>query len=320
MIKRLIEWAKGHKITAILGLVVGYFILQWGWNTPIAYNLRYPSSQPYNNMEYMGVSPPMGAMPSATYDSVGYSAKRATGPSGDYGGDTANIKVDVTTRMTTKNYSISSVVADVKKATQDASTLVTQNGGYVVNSNLEGYNDRTTAYMSVRIPANKAEGFLTSVRSLSVKVVNENISGDDITDQYTDVEENLRLLEATKVRFEEIWKSATKTQDMLSVLREIQNIQREIDSLKGSKTYLENLSKYSLFSLNFSKDEMDLPYMPSESWSAEYVFKSAVRELIRNVRGIASTAIWIVVFAVIWVPVFIVGFFVYKKWGKQIVG
>jgi hypothetical protein len=317
MIRRLIEWAKSHKLTAALGIIVGYFVLQWAWDTPIVYNLRYPPGQPYNNTEYMGVSPPMTPM---TYDSAGYSDKQAIGQSDSYVGDTANIKVDVTTRMTTKNYNISSVVEDVKVVTDAISSLAPKHDGYIVSSSLNNYNDKTSSYLSVRIPSIQASEFLAEVKKLSVKVVNENVYGEDITDQYTDVEENLRLLTDTKVRFEEIWKSATKTQDMLSVLREIQNIQREIDALKGKKMYLENLSKYSLFTLNFSKDEMDLPYMPSESWSAEYVFRSAVRELIRNVRGIAGAAIWLAVFAVIWVPVLIAGFFVYRRWGKQIVG
>jgi len=61
----------------------------------------------------------------------------------------------------------------------------------------------------------------------------------------------------------------------------------------------------SLVTVYLSTDEYTLPYAPSEPWRPDVIFKTAVRSLIGNLRGIASTAIWLVVYSVIWVPVLI---------------
>ena len=320
MIKKIIEWIKLHKFQALIVAVIGYFAYQWLMQSGIMYNLRYGGATMQASPSYVG---DFGmALPSST------SYEKSANYNAGYGGATYDAvqnsvttsSVSVKSRMVSKNYSISAVGKEVKETAEKITTQVESLGGFVVSNSVKEYQSTANAYITARVPAEKAKEFIASVKSNVVKVVTLDENASDITDQYSDTKENLRLLEETKVRFEEIWKASTKTQDMLSTLREIQNIQMEIDRLKGQEKYYEELAKYSYFNINLSKDEMDLPYMPDESWSAEFVFKSAVRELVTAFRGIAAKVIWIVVFAVIWVPAFAIAFFVFKKYKKQIVG
>lgn len=321
MIKRLFEWVKTHKLTTALIVVIGYFLFQWFVNSGIYYSLGYQAlGRGGGGAEYYGDFN-AGVMPSApSYSkSMAYESD-SSGNVYDTVQNAQGLAVEVKNRMVTKNYNLSLVGKDIKIVAEKIASETEKLGGFVVSNSVSNYQDSESANLMVRVPAAKVKQFLASVRGYSAKVVSENENGSDITSEYTDVQENLRLLEATKVRFEEVWKASSKTQDMLATLREIQNLQREIDNLKGQEKYLKELSQYSLVTINLSKDELDLPYVPSESWNAEYVLRSAVRDLVRVFRGLATKAIWIVVFAVIWLPILLVAVLVYRKFKKQIVG
>jgi ABC-type uncharacterized transport system fused permease/ATPase subunit len=69
--------------------------------------------------------------------------------------------------------------------------------------------------------------------------------------------------------------------------------------------------------VTISKDEFELPYAPEESWSAQVVFKTAVRDLIRTLRSVAEKVIWVVVYAIIWLPVALVALFVYRRFLRK---
>lgn len=322
MIKRLIEWVKTHKLTTALVAILGYFAFQWFVNSGIYYSLNYQSmGRGGGGPNYYGDFNAGMAIPSATNytKSVAYESS-ASGSTYNTVQDAQSFAPEVKNRMVTKNYNLSMVGKDIKIAAEKISLETEKVGGFVVSNSVNNYQDSESAYITARVPAAKVKDFLNAVRGYVTKVVSENETGSDITNEYTDVQENLRLLESTKVRFEEVWKASSKTQDMLATLREIQNLQREIDSLKGQEKYLKELAQYSLVTINLSKDEMDLPYVPSESWNAEYILRSAVRDLVRVFRGIATKAIWLVVFAVIWLPILLIGIFVFKKFKKQIIG
>jgi hypothetical protein len=71
----------------------------------------------------------------------------------------------------------------------------------------------------------------------------------------------------------------------------------------GQQKYLEKTAALAKVTVYVSTDEYSLPYSPAEPWRPDAVFKTAVRTLVVVLRALGSAAIWIVVFAVIWVPV-----------------
>jgi hypothetical protein len=65
-------------------------------------------------------------------------------------------------------------------------------------------------------------------------------------------------------------------------------------------------------------DEYALPYAPDTNWKPETVFKLAVRSLVLNLRGLASAAIWLTVYAALWLPLLLIAIFAWKKFFKKI--
>ena len=203
-------------------------------------------------------------------------------------------------RMVVTDTSLSIKVDDVAQTLDQINKLTTTHQGFMVNQNINQPEEGASGYISVRVKSSELSKFLADVRNLGVKVVSENVSGSDITQQYTNIEERLRVLNTTKDKFEEILRSAYSVNDMLEVQRELLNLQTQIDRLEGQRRYLAESADYSLVSVYLATDEMALPYAPAESWSAKLVFRQAVRSLVLTGRGLAEVGIWAVVYSPIW--------------------
>jgi hypothetical protein len=144
---------------------------------------------------------------------------------------------------------------------------------------------------------------MAAFKKLAVKVVSESVSGNDVTDQYVDLDAQLAVLTKTKVKFEDILDKATRVEDLMNVQQQLINIQQQIDSVKGQQKYLDQSAKLSLVSVYLSTDELALPYAPTNEWRPAVIFKEAVRSLIANIRGLGSLIIWGVVYLPILIPV-----------------
>ena len=204
-------------------------------------------------------------------------------------------------------------VVEVKKNILDYTTT---NGGYMVSSNVSNPQDAPTASVIIRVPSDKLESALDYFHSLSVKVVSENLSGRDVTDQYVDIDARLKTLRSTKERFESILAQALEIKDITNLTREILSVQSQIDSYIGQQESLKQNASLAKLTIYMSTDELALPYAPSETFRPNVIFKLAVRSLIGFTRGLATWAIWIGVYAVVWVPALVI-FIVIKRWRKN---
>jgi hypothetical protein len=190
-------------------------------------------------------------------------------------------------------------------------------GGYMVNSNTNNPEEAPTATVIVRVPSNKLEETLSSYRAMGVKVVNENLVGTDVTDQYVDIDARIEQLENTKAKLEEILDRATSISDITNLTQQILSYQSQIDSYKGQQDALQKNANLAKLTVYLSTDEIALPYTPSETFRPSVIFKLAVRSMVTSLRGLAEWAIWIGVYAVIWMPLLSVYVLLTRWWKKR---
>ena len=183
----------------------------------------------------------------------------------------------------------------------------------MVESNLNNPQDAPTATVTVRVPSVKLQQALETLRGLAVKVVSENLSGQDVTDEFVDNEARLETLEKTKAKFEEILDNAISVQDILTVQREIISLQSQIDAVKGQQNYLEKSAQMAKLTMYLSTDELALPYAPSETWRPAVIFKQAVRSLLGSARKLGTLVIWLAVYSIIWLPALLLIYYFKKR-------
>ena len=295
---KLINYIKSNKLTAFLALLVLYFIFKGfvvrplsivGSNTvgysPSAKSLRVESMMPS-----FGVS-------DTAYESGQPAPVPAT--------DTVDRKI-----ITNSNFSL--LVKNVTESIDKIKAKVTQASGYAIDSNIRRGETYESADLTLRIPSNKVDEISAYLRSISVKVVSENVSGNDITDQYVDIEGRIRELQAVKAKLEQIMNSASGSDEMLRVFRQINDINTQIDSYKGQLTYMDRASATSRLTVALSTDELSLPYSPAQPWRPEVVFKTAVRSLLTTLQSIGTFIIWVGVYIPL-IILFVVVYLIVKK-------
>jgi hypothetical protein len=304
----ILEWVKKNKLSSLLILVLGFLLFRGWFGNVITNTVGYKTSLQMSEGGYSDMAAPNGFGAGA--------AKRSVSSIMPPVYNDAAPAPEVTNRKVVQESDMSLLVKDVRDASKKIIATAEGMGGYMVSSNYSSPGESPTASIVIRVPATKLQTVLDSYRGVAIRVVSENLSGQDVTDQYVDIDARLAVLNATKAKFQDLMAKAVEISDMLNVQREIINLQSQIDSYKGQQLYLDKTAEMARVSVYLSTDEYSLPYAPSGVWRPEVVFKTAVRSLVQTVRSGVDKAIWIVVYGAIWIPVLIIGVFLYRRFKK----
>src|SRR6202011_3293944 len=103
-----------------------------------------------------------------------------------------------------------------------------------------------------RVPASQFNASVEEIRHVGgdlSKVRQEKISGQDVTEEYIDVEARIKTKKALEAQFLEIMKQAHKVSDALEVQSELANVRTDIERMEGRRRYLDNQSSLSTISV-----------------------------------------------------------------------
>jgi len=203
-------------------------------------------------------------------------------------------------RMVIRNASLTLVVEDPTASVNTFSKLAEEMGGFVVSSYLYqtayGSGDLTTTQgtLTIRVPAERLDEVLEAIKSTAIEVRSENISGEDITQQYVDLQSRLRNLEAAEEQLQEIMGSATRTEDVMMVYNQLVQVRGEIETVKGQMQYFEQAARLSAVTLELIPDAAAQP-LQIAGWRPEGTAKAAVEALVRTLQFLADAGIWAVI-------------------------
>ena len=203
-------------------------------------------------------------------------------------------------RMIVKNANMTIVVEDPKEALNQVATLAESLGGFIVSSNIsehETYEGKVyySADIYIRVPSDKFDSTLNNIQGIAHSVDYQSISGQDVTSEYVDLESELRSLELAETQLTKIMDEAYKTEDVLSVFRELQNIQSNIEIIKGRMKYLKESSTFSSISVNFQAKASVEPITIGK-WSPKGIAADALQALVNFGKSLVNFLIWFGIF------------------------
>lgn len=309
MITRAIDWIKSHRLTALLLLVVLYFTWKsffggfYGLNS-----ISLEKSVGRGSFGTTSIANPSVALDSYGSDMDGKSFSPIYPPTPEF-----SPQGGISNRMVVQNSSLSILVSNVVEARNKILDYTKQVGGYMVQSDTSNPQEEATASITVRVPSARLDEVLSFYRSQGVKVVSENLMGTDVTDQFVDIDARIETLTKTKILMDDLLDQAVQITDLTNLTREVLSIQSQIDALKGQQESLKSNADFTRVTMYLSTDEIALPYTPNETFRPGVIVKLAVRSLISHLRQFATTFIWLVVYAVIWVPMLVVIYLVNKR-------
>ncbi len=194
-----------------------------------------------------------GSAPGTTTPSVVWSADSGKG----YYSEILSLPAD---RMVISSAYLTLVVDNVTSALTQITNLAATNGGFVINSNIQEDQNRLYANISFRVDSAKFNETLQALHNLAVDVKSESTAGDDVTEQYTDLNSQLRNLEASETQLLELMKQAGEVSDILEVQRELTNTRGQIEQIKGQMQYLEQSSSLALISASLEQSKLTVEF------------------------------------------------------------
>ncbi|HSL31408.1 MAG TPA: DUF4349 domain-containing protein, partial [Anaerolineales bacterium] len=221
--------------------------------------------------------------------------------------------IERSNRMIIKNADVRLMVKDTDIAIDRATQVIADAGGYIVSSRVwyQDYygNNLKYATVTIGIPVEEFERALVKLRDLAVRVVDEVASGDDVTEQYVDLQSQLTNLEATRARIQEFLQDAKTIDEALRINQELANIESQIEQIKGRMNYLNDRAAYSTITINFEPEFPALTPTPTPTavptatpipWNPGQTFEEATGTVTVLYQGIANFLIWL---GVVIVPV-----------------
>ncbi len=231
-------------------------------------------------------------------------------------------------RIVLMNADLSIVVDDPSVSMTAITKMAEEMKGFVVSSNL--YRTTTSqgievpaATITIRIPAERLNESLDRIKALTsdidTDVLSENISGQDVTSEYTDLQSRLTNLQNAEARLKEIMASATRTEDVLQVYNELTRVTEQIEVIKGQIKYYDEASALSAISVNMQSKEAVQP-LTVGGWKPVGVARDAVQALLDALQFIANAAIWATLFCLpigllIGLPIFFIVRGI-RKWNR----
>ncbi|MHB0858930.1 MAG: DUF4349 domain-containing protein [Anaerolineae bacterium] len=203
-------------------------------------------------------------------------------------------------RMIIRTVNMSLVVEDTEKVLRDLSALVKSHNGYVASSNSWHSEDQLYANVTLRVPAGSLDAVLESVRGMVISVDSENLSGQDVTEEYTDLQARLRNLEATERELQalltEVRENRGKADEILAIYRELTIIRGEIESMKGRAQYLERMTALATIQMDIRPKAAPRP-VTTQRWSPLVTLSEALRGMLRFVTVLADVGIYLLIFS-----------------------
>ncbi len=229
-------------------------------------------------------------------------------------------------RVVIKNAEISISVGDPAETMDAVMLMAEQMGGFVVSSNLyfthlSNGQEVPRANVTIRVPAERLTEALEQIETGAGRVLSKNVSGQDVTREYTDLQSRLRNLQDAEAQLSEIMGSATKTEDVLDVFNQLTYIREQIEVIEGQIQYFQQSAAFSAINVEIMTDAAVQP-LTIGGWEPVGVAKDAVQALIDTLQGLVDFLIWFALYilpvaVVILVPLWFVGRSLKRLWARR---
>ncbi|MDN4070355.1 DUF4349 domain-containing protein [Paenibacillus vini] len=184
-------------------------------------------------------------------------------------------------------------VKDYGKTQSEIRNLITLAGGYIVEfSENQSQHERGGNFV-IKVPSSGFSSFLDRLEQLKPESLQQGIQGQDVSEEYVDLESRLKVKQAMEARYLKFVEEATKTAQLVEFVNELERIQTEIEQIKGRMRYIDN-------NVSFSTIEIRL-YQPMEKSiikqdeDKEPLFKRAQNALNGSIDAISVVLQWLVV-------------------------
>ncbi len=207
-------------------------------------------------------------------------------------------------------------IADADKAVSQITSVAKNNGGDIFSTSLyEGANNMKTGTVTVKVPVANFEKAFSEIKKVASLVVRESISGQDVTEQYTDLQSRLKNKQAEEQAFAAILQRSGQIDDVLKVTRELARVRGEIEVLQGRIKLLESQTDMSTITAQISEDTQ---ITITDKWRPFQIAKDALNNLFKDIQKFVNFAIVLLIRVIPVIIVYLVFIWIIYLIGRRI--
>ncbi len=221
-------------------------------------------------------------------------------------------------RKIIRNAELSLETEQPEEAQKRVAAIAESKGGFVVESQQSSsdirVSNRDIVFMSVRVPSERFVETLAEIRAASGRVISETIKGEDVTEEFIDIEARLKAKRALEQQFMEIMKRANTVDDALSVQTQLADVRGEIEKIEGRMRFLQNQASLSTIKLRiqtaavFSANSAGFGYRLSDS------FGRGLDVALNFILGLVTFVVGVLPFAIVFgIPGFLISRYLWRK-------
>jgi hypothetical protein len=200
-------------------------------------------------------------------------------------------------RKVIRNAELNLQTPDPAGGQQRIESIAESLGGFLVDTDVKHSNAinqspaDTTITITLRVPSIRFAQALEAIRAVGSRVIDEKESGQDVTEEYIDLESRIRTEKALEDQFLQIMKQARSVSEALEVQKEISVVRGEIERLEGRRRFLENKSTLSTIKVVLQTSQ---PVITATQSAFTENLKQAVGDAVDIAAGIVNGAIRVV--------------------------
>src|SRR5207244_3066349 len=125
---------------------------------------------------------------------------------------------------------------------------------------------RLSSTIQSRVPFTRFEHWLQQIQALG-KVLEEQVTAEDVTEEFVDSQARLHNLTQTELRLLEHLNRTARLADILLVEKELSRVRGEIEQLEGRLRFLQHRIAFSTITVELREAPRTQPLVPSETYS-----------------------------------------------------
>jgi hypothetical protein len=196
-------------------------------------------------------------------------------------------------------------VLDLDKALSELKALVGRHGGFISQSSISVEDNWRSGTVTVRVPAAHFEQVHDGARALGV-VKHDEQQGEDVTEQWQDLEARLRIRRQEEESLLELMKKQGRLADLLQVEKRLWEVREQIEQAEGRLRYLKDRVDLATLTVSLSQ-QIPASVSTGGRWNLGYHLWQAIVALNRLVQGIIIGLQYLVITGLpIWLPLVLI--------------
>ena len=156
----------------------------------------------------------------------------------------------VTNRKIIKEGTITFQTGNAKQTQQLIAKTAAASNAYISEDEINDYGgERTEHRVTVRIPAEKFDGFLATISESAETLESKKVSAKDVTEEYVDIEARIKIKKELEARYAQLLQRAARVSEVLEIEKEMGTLRAEIESIEGRLRYLKSQVAFSTLTI-----------------------------------------------------------------------